>query len=258
MTTQPSFRTCTRTKHHRQIVNKKISPKILQVESLHIYPIMSTLFIMIKKKINNLEWLEFELLQDFAKIKHFVSLSTPPQQVILANQVHGNHVERIQKPPKNELVCDALSTNTKNLAIGVKHADCQAGILYDPLHHAAACVHCGWRGSVQNIFCKSIEHMRKHFHSSPSDLLFCVGPSLGPENAEFINYKSELPKKFWDYQIKPNYFDFWEITKSEALACGIDPNHIEIAKLDTYSGPFYSYRQDRSQKNRHITAITLL
>jgi len=213
---------------------------------------------MIAKETDSFQWLEFNLLQDFPEVKHYVSLKTlPPEPIILANQVHGNRVEPIAEFPKKELVCDALSTQTKNLPIGIKHADCQAAIIYDPIHHATVCLHAGWRGSVQNIYAESIEHMQKHYHSSPSDLLLCVGPSLGPENAEFIHYKTELPKEFWDYQVKPHYFDFWAITKAQAVACGIHPHHIEIAKLDTYSGDFFSYRRNKTQ-SRHLTAITLL
>jgi len=213
---------------------------------------------VIKKISKNFEWLEFELLQEFQNLNHFVSLMSPPtQEVILAKQVHSCQVKRVYQFPCKELVCDALSTNAKNCPLGIKHADCQAAILYDPTRHAACCIHSGWRGSVQNIYRAAIEHMKNQYQSSPADLIFCVGPSLGPQSAEFIHYQTELPKTFWKYQCRPNYFDFWTITEEQVIECGILPHHIEIAKLDTVTEGFYSYRRDGTS-DRHITGAKLL
>jgi len=214
---------------------------------------------VIKKKSDNFEWLEFGLLQEFPNLNHSVSLTPPPpSDIILAKQVHGCQVRCISERPKDELICDALSTNNKNCPIGIKHADCQAAIIYDPVHHAVCCVHSGWRGSVQNIYREAVEHMGRHYQSDPNDLIFCVGPSLGPQSAEFIHYQIELPKSFWKYQSKPNYFDFWTITRHQVTACGILPRNIEIAELDTATGNFYSYRRDRKKDPHHITWVNLL
>lgn len=209
---------------------------------------------MIKKTYQDHEWLEFELLQQFPKLHHRVTLRGDFFP-LFAKQVHGNAVIEVPKPPP--LIGDALATRKKNLPIGIKHADCQGAVIYDPLRHAAALVHSGWRGSVKNIYQKAIGFMQNRFNSNPADLFFCIGPSLGPGKAEFIHYKEELPEEFWDYQVKPFYFDFWEISKMQCLKAGILPHHLEIAKICTYENGLYSYRRDKTGK-RHVTLASLL
>lgn len=141
---------------------------------------------------------------------------------------------------------DILLTSRKEIGLMINHADCQAAIFYDPINHALAVVHSGWRGSVKNIYAHTIGLMQKRFRSSPKELLVCISPSLGPQAAEFTNYQTELPPHFWDFQIKPLYFDFWAISRMQLEKCGILPHHIEIASLCTYSNPqdYFSYRRD--------------
>ncbi len=152
---------------------------------------------MIKKNTESSEWLEFSLLQEFPRLSHLVTLKgfDPKCSFVTATQVHGSKILKL--PANPPLVGDALTTDTKNLSIAVKHADCQAAIIYDPIRHAAACVHSGWRGSIQNIYGKTIARMQKDYGSKPADLIMCIGPSLGPDHAEFIHFKKEIPEEFW-------------------------------------------------------------
>ena len=45
----------------------------------------------------------------------------------------------------------------KDCGLVIQHADCQAAIFFDPVRKAIANVHCGWRGSVCNIYAKTVE-----------------------------------------------------------------------------------------------------
>ncbi|MFO7628638.1 MAG: cytochrome c biogenesis protein ResB [Prochlorococcaceae cyanobacterium] len=69
--------------------------------------------------------------------------------------------------------------------------------------HCPAAVHCGWRGSVQNILPQVIKVMAENYATAPADLLAVISPSLGPCCAEFVNYRRELPpafEQFWRRQ----------------------------------------------------------
>jgi len=180
------------------------------------------------------------------------------QSLIWMNQVHGAQVYAIEKPPPWPIDCDGLTTATPGLALMVKHADCQPAIFYDPLHHAVAAVHCGWRGSVQNIYARAIEVMEREYGSHPSDLIVCIGPSIGPCHAEFVNYRQELPEEFWSFQIEPNHFDFWAISRKQLEDAGVPSGQIEIAQRCTYSEPdhFFSYRRDK-RTGRNATVVVL-
>ena len=104
----------------------------------------------------------------------------------------------------------------------IQQADCQAVLLHDPHRRAIAAVHCGWRGSVVGIIGKTIAAMQRYYRSIPADLTAFIGPSLGPCCGEFINYPDELPRWMHQYQVRPSYFDFWEISRQQLLGAGED------------------------------------
>lgn len=232
---------------------------------------------MQRNEKNGLEWLTFDLLSEFPKVTHAVftkvnlGLHTEDNQVptnlervkevlgierlISSFQVHQDRVAFVDATTNDRLEgFDALLTKTPNLALLISHADCQCALFYDPIHHALANVHCGWRGSVQNIYRKTIQAMQERFNTTPSDLLVCISPSLGPAYAEFCNYEKELPSSFWEFKDQNNFFDFWEISRMQLEESGILPHHVEIAKICTYSNPsdFFSYRRETKRGTKGI------
>ncbi len=246
---------------------------------------------MLRKKRGSFEWLEFELFQEFKQLRQgvflrhggisegpYASLNTgdnvedDPSHVRLnrekirkhlgcktllsGKQVHGDRIIEVQKVTGVE--CDGLVTQAKGLGLAVMHADCQVALFYDPVHQAIGSIHAGWRGNVLNIYEKAVGKMHKEFGSKPADLLVGISPSLGPCCGEFINYEKELPQPFWAYQVKPYYFDLWEISRSQLLKAGILPAHLEIARICTCCNPtdFYSFRRDKPT-GRHATVICL-
>lgn len=249
---------------------------------------------MQRKSQQNVEWLEFDLFADLPRLRHGVFLrhggvstgqysslnlgalvgdnpdhvATNRENVFnllqincLASmrQCHGKIIHEIVSIPEDPPQGDALTTAVAGIGLMVLHADCQAAIIYDPIHHAVANVHAGWRGSVQNIYAETVCFMKQKYHSRPQDLLVGISPSLGPEDAQFINYRTELPEEFWQFQInKPDYFDFWAISQHQLMQCGVLPHHIEIAGISTYSNPddYFSYRRS-PVSGRHGTIVVL-
>ena len=250
---------------------------------------------MLKKEKNGIQWLEFELLADLPYLRHgvflrhgghsqgtFSSLNLSPYvgdnpQHVEANlqaasqimgvkfswgqQHHGKTIALV--PPDStgdlKLRCDGLSTSAPQQGLLIHHADCQAAIFVDPVQRAVANVHCGWRGSVQNIYAEAVAFMQHRFQTQAENLLVCIAPSLGPQNAEFIHYRQELPEAFWEYQIKPNYFDFWAISTMQLKQCGVLENHIQTASISTYAHPedYYSYRYSKI-RGGHGTVVGLI
>lgn len=245
---------------------------------------------MIRKKKGLIEWLEFELFTDCKSLLHGIFLrhggvsegsfgslnfgltqGDLPEKVeenkrralttlglsnaISSLQVHGKTVQEITSQSEE---CDGLMTAHRGVGLLMTHADCQAAIFYDPLSQAVANIHCGWRGNVQNIYQETVSQMQKCYGSKAENLLVGISPSLGPQAAEFYNFRTELPKSFWEFQVKPTYFDLWEISRSQLIASGILPHHIEIAKICTYDNPedFFSYRRQKAS-GRHATIVAL-
>ncbi len=248
---------------------------------------------MIRKNESGVEWLEFELLAECPGLMHAIFLrhggiSPEPfgslnaggstgddhekvtenrrrmlnalniSRVVSGKQVHGSDVTWIKQDQMEIAASDAMITDLQNVGLMIKHADCQAAILYDPVHRALGNVHAGWRGNVQNIYRAAIQKMQEAFGTRPEDLLVGVSPSLGPNHSEFKNYKTEFPEEFWTFQVRPEYFDLWAIARHQLEQCGVLPHHIQIASICTYANPqdYYSYRRDKVT-GRHATIAAL-
>jgi YfiH family protein len=164
-----------------------------------------------------------------------------------ATQVHGTGIEYVtDKSDASTLCCDVLVTDKAGVGLLIKHADCQACILYDPVRHVLALIHAGWRGNVQNIYLVSVQYLRSRFGSKPRDILAAISPSLGPTAAQFTNYTAEFPKALWRFRQHAEYFDLWKLAEHQLLSAGILPQNLRIARRCTYTEPelFYSYRRE--------------
>lgn len=241
-----------------------------------------------------MEWLEFDLLESYPHVAHAVflrnggvsqgaysslnlgaengdhpdsykanrelvrqALGVP--KLIFPHQTHSCNAVRVTAKNLDKTIqADALFTTEKGIALGVVHADCQAAIYYDPVHEAVGVVHAGWRGLIQNIYARTLEAMQREIGTQPQNLIVCIAPSLGPDHSEFKNYKQEFPQEFWSAQVKPNYFNLWEIAKRQLNALGILDKNIEISEICTAcnSKEYFSYRRDKDT-GRHGTLVAL-
>lgn len=249
---------------------------------------------MIKKERDGVEWLEFELFQEFKELRHGVFLrkggvstgalsslnigfkSGDSQENILENLSralsclglkewkrgkldHGHNVIALEDYPEEpRFLYDGLMTRKKDVGLVITHADCQAVILFDPITKTLANIHSGWKGSRLNILGKVVGAMQERFSCKPENIFAGISPSLGPEEAEFIHYKKELPESFWGFKTHENYFDFWEISAMQLREAGIKESHIDIARIPTRQNEddFFSYRRDKSLgRNATIAAL---
>jgi YfiH family protein len=170
--------------------------------------------------------------------------------LVSANQVHGcreSLVTGAKAAAAEEIPeADILITSQPGLGLLIKQADCQAVMLYDPVHRVAANVHCGWRGQVRNVIGEAVARLQETFGSRPEDLVAAISPSLGPCCAEFRNFRQEFPPGLWSYQVRPTYFDLWALSRDQLTAAGLKPQQIDIAGICTRcrGDLFFSYRRE--------------
>lgn len=244
--------------------------------------------------LEKVEWLEFDLLEPYPHVGHAIflrhggvsqgkfsslnlgqgigdnpehvktnreiirkALSVP--KIVYAQQTHGTNICRIrQKNSDENHSADALYTTEKNIGLAITHADCQAAIFYDPVHEAVAIAHAGRRGTSQNLFARVIETLHRELGTQAHNLIVCISPSLGPDHAEYKNYKHELPQEMWSFQVKPNHFDFWAVSKKQLTICGVNEKNIEISQVCTHcnTDDYFSYRKEK-ETGRHATVVAL-
>ena len=177
---------------------------------------------MLRKKTESLEYLQFELLEEFDEVKHAIFLKRKEnapldkeqikqtlncRALISGKQTHG--INTVSLPCSEEALlqnCDGLMTKEKQLGLTILHADCQAAFFYDPLKHVIAASHTGWRGNVQNMYREMVVQLGARYRCLPQDLLVCISPSLGPCCAEFVHYEKEFPSSFFSFQEKENHY----------------------------------------------------
>jgi hypothetical protein len=177
-----------------------------------------------------------------------VSMCMGDIPIFFPRQVHGTDILILKNEdemiPDAEVPADAVITNRPGLNIGIQTADCQAVLMYDPKSRAAANVHSGWRGSIQNIIGLTVRNMSEAFGTDPRNIHAGIGPSLGPCCAEFINYPDEIPEIYWKYKDETHHFNFWAVTRDQLMAAGVPGENICISSLCTRcrTDLFFSYR----------------
>ena len=202
------------------------------------------------------------VIENRSRIRQTLDAESVP---VYINQVHGDRTVEVDaafdrggnRPPE----ADAMMTGQPQRLLVIQVADCQSVMLYDPVKKAAANVHAGWRGSIQNIVGKCIDRMAARFQTRPKDIIAGVGPSLGPCCAEFINYEKEIPLHLHTYRTQKDgvLFDFRKMSADQMVQKGVRAANIELMDICTKCRPdlFFSYRRERVT-GRFASAIGIL
>ena len=188
-------------------------------------------------------------------------------RLFVPRQTHSCNVKRIEIGVDLEET-DGLICNLRGVCIGVNTADCLPVLLYDPINHAAAAIHAGWRGLASRIVTKGIEMMMRDFGSMASDLVCAVGPAI---SAKIYEVGDELKPQFAQagFPIEEIFIDRIDWAKShlslqraikwELLTCGIKETNIEISGVCTYqnSDKYFSARRLGIDSGRIFSGIIL-
>ena len=104
-------------------------------------------------------------------------------RVVTLTQVHGATVVVVRRDapdPAEPSEADALVSNSAEVAIAVRAADCVPMLMADPDSGAVAAVHAGWRGTAARAAVATLNAMEREFGTHPSNVVVAIGPSIGP------------------------------------------------------------------------------
>ncbi len=136
----------------------------------------------------------------------------------------------------------------KPLALLIKTADCQPVLLAHKGGKHIAALHIGWKGNRKDFAGIAIQEICAHYKQRPHEWIAVRGPSLGPEAAEFINFKSEWPEAFrnW-FTPSTQCMDLWSLTRDQLIHAGLLARNIFSLDLCTaqLSSLFFSYRLEK-------------
>jgi len=205
----------------------------------------------------------------------FTTKAFPSEEDLLKTQLRADAVYLpIQKHTDKVLVveydlepriADAVVTNRKGLAIGVRVADCVPILLYDVRKKVAGAVHAGWRGSADGIIRKTIAVFRQKYNSAPEDIIVAIGPSIkgscyvaGHEVADAVT-RATGEGDYVSMRGENLYVDLPAANRLQALNEGIIPENIWVSNDCTHCLPdkFHSYRFTKGAAGRQYGIIAV-
>lgn len=209
--------------------------------------------------------------EDTDYIKICEDLNLNQNYVKIEKQIHSNIVKCIEN---NDLVTDVdgLITNTKNLPLFIRTADCISLILYDPVKEVIGNIHSGWKGTLSRIIEKSIFKMKEKYHCDEKDIIVGIFPSIlychfEVENDVYSLYEKEFKnlKNISKYmkigEIKDSkqkyYIDTVGINKEMLINMGIKEENIYLSNKCTFCNNelFNSHRQ--KDNGRNLTVVEM-
>jgi len=170
-------------------------------------------------------------------------------QLVLAKQVHGNHIVRVSDAGVVDS-CDGLLTRAKELPLIIRTADCAAVMLYSPSEDTIVNLHVGWRGAAAGIIGEALKILTKSYTLSRKEIWVAVGPliraccyQVGPEFTQIFG------EKYLEKRASSLYFSLQDVIEDQLREAGILQNHLEFSGECTFCSPlrFPSFRRDNTR-----------
>jgi purine-nucleoside/S-methyl-5'-thioadenosine phosphorylase / adenosine deaminase len=184
-------------------------------------------------------------------------------------QVHGADIRvvhsRAEAMPKpgvlgDEQYCDALVSDTPNVLLTVKTADCVPILIGDPLTRAFAGVHAGWRGTSSTIIKHAIDQMKREYGSAAANMRAAIGPAANvccyEIGSDVINiFKERFPQAGQLLQpTKEGHarIDLQNANRNQLIDAGVPADRIHVAPFCTMdrNDLFFSYRREKHVHGR--------
>lgn len=210
--------------------------------------------------------------------RYLSALHIVQEHIICCNQVHGVHIEQVGTADRGRGAteaasaipsCDGLMTSEAGVPLTMNFADCTPLLFCDPVNHAVAVSHGGWRGTAGNIAAATLERMHEAYGTDPGNVLAAIGPAIGAccfevgqdvmdqfaalfSPAELEELARQAGEKY--------YLDLAKANRMLLLRAGIRPDHLEEAHICTYCRDdlFFSYRKASrhgEKTGRHMAVI---
>lgn len=216
-------------------------------------------------------------------------IGIPKENFIYTHQIHSTFIrvvdQRFVNLPMAERQnllegVDALITDQPNYCLCISTADCIPIVIYDPQHHAVACVHAGWRGTLRRIAELAIEKMTATYDTDPAQCRAVIGPGISLEHFEVgdevyeafqsagfdmdsitmrpkgqfavVDGTLSILKEKW-------HIDLPTCNQQQLLSCGLLPANIQRTDICTYANyeHYFSARRLGVKSGRMITGVMI-
>ena len=183
----------------------------------------------------------------------------------MADQIHSASVIIIKDKDQqtSHLKADALVTQSSNILLGIKTADCVPILFFDNKSNTIGAAHAGWKGALSGVIGNTILAMQS-LGAQINDIIATIGPCIQQPSyevdeclhAKFIEKDCEN-KQFFISSNKANHYLF--DLPGYCIAClkKIGIRTIDNLNIDTYSNAdtLFSFRRSTHETNRLINPI---
>jgi YfiH family protein len=198
---------------------------------------------------------------DVAQSDDDIARLTNASSVASLWQMHGNKAVVVREQTSRTLQADALFTDTPDLTLTIRFADCQNLIVYEPKKKIVGLIHAGWRGMCKKIITNAFVLLKKEWGIEPGECFVAAGPSLCTNCADFTDPQTEAPElsKF----IRGNCIDLRAAADEELRLLGVPDSQMERDPDCTRCNPgkYWTYRGGDREKVKegliNCLAVTL-
>ena len=200
------------------------------------------------------------------------SFGLEPRQLLTVKQVHGRDILLIDTPNLDlshfaRVEADAIVTDQPEIMIGILTADCYPILLWHQEKSVAAVIHAGWRGAAGGLIEKTVATLVQNFACAATELRAAIGPGIGAHKYEVDRPVRDAFRQgsgHWEDIATETRLGHWQLDiglscRLQLEACGLAPQHIEVAKPCTCCNPelFFSHRRDDGKTGRQIGFMKL-
>lgn len=202
------------------------------------------------------------------RLLSFEALGCNPDSIFDVWQVHSADAVCADGPRKADepyQKADIILTDKSDVTLFMRFADCVPILVYDPLKHVVGVAHAGWMGTVRDVAGATVNIMRDRYGSNPSDILACIGPSIGPDHYEVgQDVISQVEQTFGaDASLMlPQHetrvhFDLWKANQYLLERAGV--HQVELAGICTacHTDDWFSHRAEKGKTGRFGALISL-
>ena len=184
-------------------------------------------------------------------------------------QVHGVDVRTVHsendvksKPGVlgDEEYCDALVSNTPNILLSVKTADCVPILIGDTSSKSFAAVHAGWRGTSSSIVKQAIKKLESEFGARAANMRAAIGPAannccyeVGADVTSIFKERfANADELFTATRDGHARIDLHRANRNQLIDAGLSTERIHLAPLCTMdrNDLFFSYRKEKQKFGR--------
>jgi YfiH family protein len=182
-------------------------------------------------------------------------------EVININQVHGKAIVVIKDgvPQKYEMQdADGIITNSLNLPIAIRTADCVPIFMFDPVQKVIGVIHAGWQSTRKAIALEAANIFKKQFGSSTEDIKVVLGPSISRQACEVgAEFKEYFDQELFAIDEKL-YLDVALANINQLLGAGLAHENIYNCGECTFSSEeYFSFRRQKDASGRMLHLMML-